>query len=91
MCCNDFKIFPGHGTIGVSSVVVNKAIEALAPVLKKGILEFNEEECLEDWLCRNSGPQVVNKDMFWVEWDPFLEVAIVQSSIFTFAKLRSKH
>ena len=60
-------------------------------MLKNGLLELNENECLEDWRCRSNVPFVVNKDMFWVEWDPFLEVAVVQSDIFTFAKLHGNH
>lgn len=55
------------------------------------LLEKNEHECLEEWRHLSSLPLEINSDHFWVEWDPFLNVSVIQYDKFVFAKLRTEH
>ena len=92
MCSKESKIFPGHGPVGKSSSVLDKAIVALEFVSKYRLLEKNEEECSVDWRCQGRDITNLNPlDMCWVEWDPFLQSSIVQYDEFSFAKLKIEH
>ena len=92
MCSKESKIFPGHGPVGKSSAVLDKAIVALEFVSKNRLLEKNEEECSIDWRCQRRDITNLNLlDMCWVEWDPFLQSSIVQYDEFSFAKLKIEH
>jgi hypothetical protein len=91
ICGNSFSIFPGHGPIGKSSSVIETALNALDPVLKMNLLELNENECLEKWRRLSNVPFKASSNMFWVEWDEFLNSSVVQSDMFVFAKLKVEH
>ena len=91
ICGDGFRIFPGHGPTGKSSSVINEALSALDPVLKMNLLELNEDECLEKWQSLCKVPFKTDSNVFWIEWDEFLNSAIVQSDIFVFGKLKVEH
>ena len=92
--CKDryFHIYPGHGpTTNITPISIDTGIDALSTVLEEGLLDFTEKDCAESWMCRHDVALKIHNDKFWVEWDPFLGAAVVQSGNFTFSKLASNH
>ena len=90
LCTIGCHVFAGHGHSGNVSDV-DRAIKALEPVIDSNFLDMNEEKCLETWKSQSSASSFPSEETFWVEWDQFLKVSIVQSNMFLFAKLIDEH
>lgn len=88
-----YKVYPGHGLIGVHTDCIIRAAEALSGVREKGWLELEgEEECMAAWHSHlRSCENATERDEWWVEWDPFLGSSVVQVGDYSFSMLRENH
>ena len=90
LCTSGYRVLSGHGHIGNASDVV-RAIKALEPVVDSNLMDMDEKKCVETWKKLSSASSFPSENTFWVEWNQFLKVPIVQSDIFSFAKLIDEH